>query len=1024
MIQQGSMPPVSANLLAALVGSLQMPPAMIIPATGAAAPVAVSASFPTLPLPSAQAFSGVLVDQLAAAIARAGNIPSAPLASVGTAPSGQGGTAPPQVASPPLWAATAPSGLADAGVSPGQQVVDQTGTSAGGVRSASALLISQLPARVASSLPSVAVTMPPLADRSAVPAPRALPDVAPMRSAPTAVSPVPVPVAALTPVERAPAPANAPAASIARGEVSRPAAGPAWRDQAAEQVQAIVATLAHADTANQPSIESLRTTLLSALTAIDPARSAEATRVVRGLAAAVAPTGSASAVPRQDAASPLVGIAAVIRAANPEALVAIVRRAEAGAPVPAADASAPGRAIVSAAAPAPQTSMPAAVRMAAIEPPASIGVAMPTPQAVTLAPAPAQPAGGRRPVVQDSVPTFAALRNIALTVAGPAPRPAPATPPAVSPASDTVLAAAVRAYDATQPDAAPVPVAGVMTAFDPQAGVSTVNVPAASSQPDGSRTAAAPRTVTAAMPVAPGVAAAHSSPERLSSVSLGTPSVPSVPSTVPVAAIVASTRAAAQSAPSPALAVTPDAAAPRIGSEPSWMLNGEEALSPATSSRPAVLEPVLAGQSQVAVEGRAGMPALAPQAAGEHPVGLQPMAAGPRPVPAGVVQPPSDLAVATAPLPPAAAAVMPVAPGSGQPAPAPVAVLPAPQPVPAEVAGLPVSLVQTARGPAFNADASTVAPRAAETVPGPAVAAASASPVGDSAVQPAVAAPASPIDVPRVAAAGPATPVLIAAPAASPRADQQAGLSRDMAMPESGAASAARTGATDTPAAARPVVPAGPGAVTQPSAVAAAGVLEAGARGGAAAGLPERDQQAGESTAPLAAASVPAGASASGSHTALSAPVDGGRGAAVTAAMAQVAQESAQTQPGTVRNVDLRLTTNELGTVRVRLSVDHAGAVRIEVRAATEQAAQALRGGVPQLAEALAARNLSLNTAAVQVMNGAEFGGSNQPRQQPRWHERARKPGPGAADAGGPVLAGIGAAAYGRQALAGVDVFA
>jgi flagellar hook-length control protein FliK len=147
------------------------------------------------------------------------------------------------------------------------------------------------------------------------------------------------------------------------------------------------------------------------------------------------------------------------------------------------------------------------------------------------------------------------------------------------------------------------------------------------------------------------------------------------------------------------------------------------------------------------------------------------------------------------------------------------------------------------------------------------------------------------------------------------------------------------------------------------------------------------------------------------------------REAAAAAAMTQLAQEAAQTPAGTVRNLELHLKAGDLGAVRVRLSLDHAGAVRVTVRAASEQAAQALRAGVPQLADALAARHLSLSSAAVQVMGGAEFGGSNHPRQQPRWVERARKSGPGAGVDGEPVLAALGVARP-AGALMGVDVLA
>jgi len=351
-----------------------------------------------------------------------------------------------------------------------------------------------------------------------------------------------------------------------------------------------------------------------------------------------------------------------------------------------------------------------------------------------------------------------------------------------------------------------------------------------------------------------------------------------------------------------------------------------------------------------------------------------------------------------------AAAVLPAPQGDGEPAALSLPASTAAQPVPANVAGTTASLLPGARGPVLHSDASTAEPMAGQVAAGPAVEPASLSPVGGPAIQPAVVAPAQAVDLPQAAAASPAVPVLIAAPVAAPQGSPQAGITQELATPESGAGTVSRTGAGDPLAAGRPVVPAGPGAVTQPAAVASAGGLTPDGRGGLQPEVAERNQRAGAAATPLTAASVPAGTPA----VATPAGSDGGRGAAVAAAMAQVAQESGQTRPGTVRNVDLRLATNDLGAVR----------------AATEQAAQALRSGFPQLADALAARNLALSSAAVQVMSGAEFGGSNQPRQQPRWYERARKPGPGAADAGEPVLAGIGAAAYGRRAAAGVDVFA
>jgi len=245
-------------------------------------------------------------------------------------------------------------------------------------------------------------------------------------------------------------------------------------------------------------------------------------------------------------------------------------------------------------------------------------------------------------------------------------------------------------------------------------------------------------------------------------------------------------------------------------------------------------------------------------------------------------------------------------------------------------------------------------------------------------------------------------------------------------VPESSAGGFVNQDGAAVVAGARASRPASPGAVTQ---AATASRSAAGGSGEDPVGRSTTPGEAADGHAEeLSRAAIPGlnGAAGLPGHVAdtpaPAAPAPG-HAAAVAAAVAQLAQESAQTAPGTVRNLELRLRTGELGLVRVKLAVDRAGGVRIEVRTASDQAAQALRSGLPQLADALAARQLALSGAAVQVMSGAEFGGSNQPRQQPRWFERARKPGLSSGDAGEPVLAGIGATSWGRGP-AGVNVLA
>jgi flagellar hook-length control protein FliK len=143
---------------------------------------------------------------------------------------------------------------------------------------------------------------------------------------------------------------------------------------------------------------------------------------------------------------------------------------------------------------------------------------------------------------------------------------------------------------------------------------------------------------------------------------------------------------------------------------------------------------------------------------------------------------------------------------------------------------------------------------------------------------------------------------------------------------------------------------------------------------------------------------------------------------ALQAAVAQLTEEIGQTPPGTIRDIELRLNSEGLGRVRVRLKLLDTGAVRIEFTTPTERAAQVLRGDLPQLVAALEGRGTVLDGSRVLVAPVGAFAGngsSDQSRQGSRWFERPHRRNAGTA--GGPE-GFVAAAAYGRRQL--VDVLA
>ena len=143
---------------------------------------------------------------------------------------------------------------------------------------------------------------------------------------------------------------------------------------------------------------------------------------------------------------------------------------------------------------------------------------------------------------------------------------------------------------------------------------------------------------------------------------------------------------------------------------------------------------------------------------------------------------------------------------------------------------------------------------------------------------------------------------------------------------------------------------------------------------------------------------------------------------ALQAAVAQLSDEIAQTPPGAVRDIELRLNSEGLGRVRVRLKLLDTGAVQIEFTTPTERAAQVLRGDLPQLVAALEGRGTVLDGSQVLVAPVGAFvgnGSSDQSRQGPRWFERSYRRNAGTVE--GPE-GFVAAATYGRRQL--VDLLA
>jgi len=220
--------------------------------------------------------------------------------------------------------------------------------------------------------------------------------------------------------------------------------------------------------------------------------------------------------------------------------------------------------------------------------------------------------------------------------------------------------------------------------------------------------------------------------------------------------------------------------------------------------------------------------------------------------------------------------------------------------------------------------------------------------------------------------------------------------------------------------AATPGAETAPGAISQAAAVAGNGGPDDQATG---AGVPRR--RAGED--PLESALARAqGATVTDSGAGRPAATPGSTPAmgdpALQAAVAQLTEEIGQTPPGTIRDIELRLNSEGLGRVRVRLKLLDTGAVRIEFTTPTERAAQVLRGDLPQLVAALEGRGTVLDGSRVLVAPVGAFAGngsSDQSRQGSRWFERPHRRNAGTA--GGPE-GFVAAAAYGRRQL--VDVLA
>lgn len=114
---------------------------------------------------------------------------------------------------------------------------------------------------------------------------------------------------------------------------------------------------------------------------------------------------------------------------------------------------------------------------------------------------------------------------------------------------------------------------------------------------------------------------------------------------------------------------------------------------------------------------------------------------------------------------------------------------------------------------------------------------------------------------------------------------------------------------------------------------------------------------------------------------------------AVQAALAQIADEISNTAPGVVKELVFSVRTAAFGRVGIRLEATPDGLIRVELATATAQAAQALREGLPGLAQILEGRPVPVEFAPVAVGAALGFGGSAHGWRPPRWFEHSGVPG-------------------------------
>jgi len=306
---------------------------------------------------------------------------------------------------------------------------------------------------------------------------------------------------------------------------------------------------------------------------------------------------------------------------------------------------------------------------------------------------------------------------------------------------------------------------------------------------------------------------------------------------------------------------------------------------------------------------------------------------------------------------------------------------------------------------------------------GPVDPSAPAAPPGPVAVQVAVAAPTplAPVAVPSQLPAPAPVAAMVAAPAANLAAAAPAGNADAAVQPAVTDTLLAGPGVSAGQAGAAPAAPGTPGAVVQPGVVAGNAAPEGVAEPGSAQGS-RRDDAGDPLEAALARAqggmAADGGVSRPAGEAGTPSPAMGD--AALRAALAQLSEEIPQTPPGGIREIELRLNSEELGRVRVRLKLLDTGAVAIEFTASTERAAQVLRNDLPQLAQALEGRGTTLDHPQVLVAPVGQFmgqGSSGQSRQGPRWFEHSPRRGAEVPEA---VAA---AATYGRRPRM-VDVLA